>query len=410
MTRTRMRIPSALMTASLALLATQGRAVAVPDDQRAISLQGVLTRDGMPLNGDQVLQFRLYDAAEGGNLMFSTQQKCWLSEGRFNAILEIPEPLLFGFGGTVAVGASERWWSVGLIQLPGGDGLVGGGVLEELPRQPLTAVPQALVARRSAGVQASRWSSGVPSFILEAAHPEWGESGEGASLYLFTGSNLVVRKAFSAQGQDPRQASEVVYRFGTSGSLWARESVGADGDIVAGRDLISGRHLSVQGAIYGGGNISGRTVTVRGADLAEGFEVAAAAGADAAEPAPGMIVSIDPERPGKLRVSSVAYDRRVAGAISGANGVDAGVMLGSGNGQPHIDGPHPVAMAGRVWVHADESAGRIRPGDRLTTSGSRPGHAMRVTDEARAPGAVVGKAMTEVDPASGMVLVLVNLQ
>jgi hypothetical protein len=35
---------------------------------------------------------------------------------------------------------------------------------------------------------------------------------------------------------------------------------------------------------------------------------------------------------------------------------------------------------------------------------------MRVSDEQRAPGAVVGKAMTRVDPATGMVLVLVNLQ
>jgi hypothetical protein len=35
---------------------------------------------------------------------------------------------------------------------------------------------------------------------------------------------------------------------------------------------------------------------------------------------------------------------------------------------------------------------------------------MRVSDESRAPGAVMGKAMTELESGTGLVLVLVNLQ
>ena len=70
-------------------------------------------------------------------------------------------------------------------------------------------------------------------------------------------------------------------------------------------------------------------------------------------------------------------------------------------------------MTGRVWCRVDASAetggGRVRRGDRLTTSAT-PGCAMRVTDESRASGAVIGKAMTELCGGKGLVLVLVNLQ
>ena len=74
-----------------------------------------------------------------------------------------------------------------------------------------------------------------------------------------------------------------------------------------------------------------------------------------------------------------------------------------------IKGDHPVAMFGRVYVWCDASLGAITPGDRLTTS-STPGHAMKVGDEGKAPGAVIGKAMTELKEGKGLVLVLVNLQ
>lgn len=140
-----------------------------------------------------------------------------------------------------------------------------------------------------------------------------------------------------------------------------------------------------------------------GADLAEPFEVL-----DADEARPGAVMVIDPENPGGLMVSRQPYDTRVAGIVSGANGLNPGMVMRDA-GQPHADGTHPVALAGRVWCLADASEAEIRPGDRLTTS-SIPGHAMRVTDETRAPGAVIGKAMTGLPRGErGMVLVLVNL-
>jgi hypothetical protein len=43
---------------------------------------------------------------------------------------------------------------------------------------------------------------------------------------------------------------------------------------------------------------------------------------------PGLIVSIDPEHPGKLVPSALQYDKRVAGVISGAGGVRPGMLMG----------------------------------------------------------------------------------
>jgi hypothetical protein len=74
-----------------------------------------------------------------------------------------------------------------------------------------------------------------------------------------------------------------------------------------------------------------------------------------------------------------------------------------------LEGGKNVALTGRVYVQASSSNGAIQPGDLLTTS-TIPGHAMKVTDHARAQGAILGKAMTGLSDGSGMVLVLVTLQ
>ena len=145
-----------------------------------------------------------------------------------------------------------------------------------------------------------------------------------------------------------------------------------------------------------------------GSDLAEPGHVSAAGlGADAIQP--GMIVSIDPANPGKLIIATEAYDRRVAGVISGAGGVKPGIYLEQ-EGHAVSEGEHPIAMAGKVYVWCDADAnGPIQPGDRLTTSNTA-GHAMRVADNDRSIGAVVGKAMDELTHGKGLVLMLVQSQ
>jgi hypothetical protein len=145
------------------------------------------------------------------------------------------------------------------------------------------------------------------------------------------------------------------------------------------------------------------SITINGgSDLAEPFQVSSPSG----EIPQGSVVVIDKEHPGHLKVSSHAYDTRVAGVVSGANGINPGIQMQQ---QGLLEGGKNVALTGRVYVLADAADGAIEPGDLLTTSDT-PGHAMKVSDHARASGAILGKAMTGLKQGQGMVLVLVTLQ
>jgi hypothetical protein len=142
-----------------------------------------------------------------------------------------------------------------------------------------------------------------------------------------------------------------------------------------------------------------------GSDLSENFDIL---GTDPdLELLPGMVVSIDPENPGCLAVSAEAYDRKVAGIVSGAGGIRPGMLMGQEGSV--ADGSNPVALTGRVYCLVDASYGEIQPGDLLTTSDT-PGYAMKVSDHSRAHGAILGKAMSSLGQGRGLVLVLVTLQ
>lgn len=136
-----------------------------------------------------------------------------------------------------------------------------------------------------------------------------------------------------------------------------------------------------------------------GSDLAEKFNVTEQA-------APGTVMAIDVDHAGQLCIARAAYSTTVAGVVSGANRLSAGIVLPDTSTAKDAV---PLAMSGRVWVKCDASTGAIKPGDLLTTSDT-PGHAMKVTDHARAQGATLGKAMTALAGGRGLVLALVSLQ
>jgi hypothetical protein len=138
-----------------------------------------------------------------------------------------------------------------------------------------------------------------------------------------------------------------------------------------------------------------------GSDLAERFEVS---GGVAVEP--GTVMIIDADNPGHLTPATTAYDRKVAGVVSGAGDVETGLVL---HQEGVLEGETVVAIAGRVYVRAEAVSGPIAPGDMLTTS-DMPGYVMVAADHDRAQGAVIGKAMTGLERGTGLVLVLINLQ
>ncbi len=138
-----------------------------------------------------------------------------------------------------------------------------------------------------------------------------------------------------------------------------------------------------------------------GMDLAEPFEISES------QPIPkGALVIIDEENPGQLKLSHQAYDKRVAGVVSGAGGINPGLTLTQ---EGVLEGGQNVALSGRVYALATAANGPIKPGDLLTTS-DVPGHAMKATDVARSHGTIIGKAMSSLEEGEGLVLVLVNLQ
>ncbi len=150
------------------------------------------------------------------------------------------------------------------------------------------------------------------------------------------------------------------------------------------------------------GMISANCIKLRGGcDIAEPFNV------KSQSVYPGLVLCIDPENPGRLKISENAYDKKVAGIVSGANNVKPGLVMNQDD--VFIDGKFPVALTGRVYCYADATHNSINPGDLLTTSDT-PGYAMKATDFSKTQGAVIGKAMTGLKEGKGMVLVLVTLQ
>jgi hypothetical protein len=151
--------------------------------------------------------------------------------------------------------------------------------------------------------------------------------------------------------------------------------------------------------VLGEARVSVLTIT-GGADVAEPFQMSAR------DIPQGAVVVIDEKNPGHLAMSDRAYDHRVAGIVSGANGVKPGLTL---HQEGVLEGGQNVALSGRVYVLADAANAPIQPGDLLTTS-PVPGHAMKVTDHVKAQGSILGKAMGSLAQGRGMVLVLVSLQ
>ncbi len=153
-------------------------------------------------------------------------------------------------------------------------------------------------------------------------------------------------------------------------------------------------------------DVVGRTKTcvleiTGGSDLAEPFEISES------QPIPkGALVIIDEENPGQLKLSHQAYDKRVAGVVSGAGGINPGLTLTQ---EGVLEGGQNVALSGRVYALATAANGPIKPWDLLTTS-EVSGHAMKATNRELWPGAVIGKAMPVLEKSEGLVLVLVNLQ
>ena len=144
-------------------------------------------------------------------------------------------------------------------------------------------------------------------------------------------------------------------------------------------------------------------VACTNADCAEEFDIS--------EPrttiAPGTVVVLDDD--GKLQKSSKAYDKRVAGVVSGAGDCKPGIILDKKRSSENDNSRLPVALVGKVYCKVNAKYSRIRVGDLLTTSPT-PGHAMKATNRSKAFGAVIGKALSSLKSGKGLIPILIALQ
>ena len=244
-----------------------------------------------------------------------------------------------------------------------------------------------------------RSDTGVLAVQLRAE--EFGGTGEGGILELYnsSGTQTVEIDGDSVDGG-------YIDVKNSAGATRAQMQVVSDGSaFMALKNAAGVTTITLDGQDSSG---EGRIVTqvlqiTGGSDLSEQFDIKAIHD----EVKAGMIVSIDPEKPGQLITSTKAYDKTVAGVVSGAGGVKPGMMMGQVG--TAADGKHAVALTGRVYCWMDADLGAIKPGDLITTS-ETPGHGMKAKSHRKAQGAVIGKAMSSLDKGKGLVLVLVNLQ
>jgi hypothetical protein len=145
--------------------------------------------------------------------------------------------------------------------------------------------------------------------------------------------------------------------------------------------------------------VTGDIVLIDAADCAEDFDVA-----DAALSEPGTVMVLGAG--GRLEACTRAYDKRVVGVVSGADGFRTGIVLDK---QPGVPGRRPIALMGKVFCKVDAGFGNVEAGDLLTTSPTE-GHAMRAGSAAAAFGTVIGKALQPLGQGRGMIAVLVALQ
>jgi hypothetical protein len=160
--------------------------------------------------------------------------------------------------------------------------------------------------------------------------------------------------------------------------------------------------LSVRGDVDVTGDIR-----LLGADCAEEFEIS---GGHKIESGTVMVLS---SSEGLLEPSSRAYDKKVAGVVSGAGGFEPGIVLDKKQLQESKEKNKkkrmPIALMGKVYCKVDASYSPVEVGDLLTTSATQ-GHAMKVSDPIKAFGSIIGKALRSIKKGKGLIPILVTLQ
>jgi hypothetical protein len=139
-----------------------------------------------------------------------------------------------------------------------------------------------------------------------------------------------------------------------------------------------------------------------GGDYAEAVDIAGVR----ASYEPGDVLVIGPDSGSDVVKSSKPYSTLVTGVYSTKPGVvGRRQMTDLKASKTEV----PMAMIGIVPTKVSAENGPIRRGDLLVTS-SIPGYAMKGTDHSRMLGAVIGKALGNLDSGTGVIEAVITLQ
>jgi hypothetical protein len=185
-----------------------------------------------------------------------------------------------------------------------------------------------------------------------------------------------------------------IYAKGAKHAAELDGAVLVNGQLTVVKDSTVPHAISVTGDI----NVNG-DVVLSGADCAEEFDIATADEIDC-----GTVMVLTEN--GFLQPSREAYDKKVAGVISGGGAYRPGLIL---DRRPSSKDRLPLALVGKVYCKVDAQYGPVDIGDLLSPSPT-PGHAMRASDTLKAFGAVIGKALRRLEVGQAQIPILVALQ
>lgn len=282
------------------------------------------------------------------------------------------------------VGLSKQWMGV----YGKSEGKIGAGVMGE--------------GNSGSGVigKSTKWIGvyGETAGIENGPAGVWGEhkgagvgvkavSNNGAGLAAYSTSN----EAIHAETHSPTVASIAAFNLNSEGT----------GAAIYGKKEGNKGHAGFfEGDVYVSRKLTVKVdIVLENADCAEDFNIGLKSLVE-----PGTVMVLGEE--GALFPSLQAYDKRVAGVVSGAGDYKPGIVLDK---QASESNRQPIALLGKVFCKVDAQYGAIEVGDLLTTSPT-PGHAMKADEPLKAFGAVIGKALRPLKEGQGLIPVLIALQ
>jgi len=300
-----------------------------------------------------------------------------------------------GAGGPGVLGISK---ANGVWGKSTGDGLGSSGVFGEAIDGPgvsgsstISVGVDAKTQSGPAALRAVHAGAGGPGVLgISKANGVWGKStGDGL------GSSGVFGEAIDGPGVSGSSTSSVGVDAKTVRGPAALRAIHAGNGLAGdfGGHVHVTRNLLIDGDIEVKGDIR-----LTNADCAEDFDIT---GIELVEPGTVMVLGVE----GGLHESRQAFDKRVAGVISGAGDYKPGILLDKRQSEYTRQ---PVALLGKVFCKVDAQFGAIEVGDLLTTSPT-PGHAMRTNDPLKAFGAVIGKALKPLTQGQGLIPILIAL-